>query len=588
MPEGREELFAAYAEAVALLVERFGDGPVGPVGTESLESFRVERPVDAGWLAAHLGELGAVLLPLGFQVVVVGRVYGSKVRLRLDKTRGGIEMATELWGQAELPPGADLSAAGAEAYRSFRSLLGAGGRSATLDGGLSELKELAATGVDLALELKVSLEDKGGVVQRFAASGDADGLPSVLVFLFPEAMAETLAGTSLGRLEESCFVPNRRTVFLVFGMAGGFGNDLVAFAGQGWAGRLDELSTRPLPDTVLEESRKVLDLHRVGGVWLERRRWLRPELFELQGAPERPAAGAEAILAELRLLRVLLAAVFLSDHAEAVAEDEAVADGAEQRVKYRGRVEVQIGVGRKALATIDGRAELWEDREGTHRIDDLYRLYRYAYKGLSVDKLKIAQEFVALLVRDLETLCTKASEVEGATRKTYHRSLTKRVEEYFDARQRIQERLEAAVSGVAGSMLSLTREVSGDLYKVAGLAVGALVGAFLKPNLTPVALLTVGLGIAIYALLVISLHLPTVERTAALRLQQHRSYIRSFEDVLVKNELRRFLDDPYLRSADVLLARKAGWARLVYLVAFMVALFVALGAFIEIWPASSS
>jgi len=420
------------------------------------------------------------------------------------------------------------------------------------------------------------------VARRFAAGGDPERLPTPIVFLFPEAVAAALAAHSLGELEAKCFLPGRRAVFLVFGMEGGFGNDLVAFTGQGWAGRLDELLTRPLPDAVLEESRKVLDLHRAGGVWLERCRWLRPELFELQGTPERPAAGVAAILGELRLLRVLLAAVFLSDHAEAVAEDEAVEDGAEQRVKFRGRVEVQIGVGRKALAAIDGEPELWTDRQETDRIDDLYRLYQYAYKGFSVDKLKIAQEFVALLVRDLATLGTKASEVEGATRKTYQRSLTKRVEEYFQARQKIQDRLEAAVSEVAGGMLGLTREVSGDLYKVAGLSIGALVGAFLKPNLTPVALLTAGAGVAIYAFLVIALHLPTVERTAALRLEQHRSYIRSFEDVLEEVELQRFLDDPHLRDVDVLLTRKAGWARLVYLAALMVALLVALGAGIEI------
>jgi|GEM_PF-2417333 len=581
MSEPRAVLFSAYVEAVALLRRRFGDGD-GPVGTESLGTFLVERTVDAGWLAAHLGDLGSELLPLRFRVVVAGRVHGHEMRLRLHETRSGIEASTERWAETALPSGATLSDAGADAYRAFRERLGATGRSMPLDGALALIGRLSDEGVGLDLAAKVSLDDKTVVARRFAAGGDPERLPTPIVFLFPETVAAALATHSLGELEAKCFLPGRRAVFLVFGMEGGFGNDLVAFTGQGWAGRLDELLTRPLPDAVLEESRKVLDLHRAGGVWLERCRWLRPELFELQGTPERPAAGVAAILGELRLLRVLLAAVFLSDHAEAVAEDEAVEDGAEQRVKFRGRVEVQIGVGRKALAAIDGEPELWTDRQETDRIDDLYRLYQYAYKGFSVDKLKIAQEFVALLVRDLATLGTKASEVEGATRKTYQRSLTKRVEEYFQARQKIQDRLEAAVSEVAGGMLGLTREVSGDLYKVAGLSIGALVGAFLKPNLTPVALLTAGAGVAIYAFLVIALHLPTVERTAALRLEQHRSYIRSFEDVLEEVELQRFLDDPHLRDVDVLLTRKAGWARLVYLAALMVALLVALGAGIEI------
>ncbi|MGD2114227.1 MAG: hypothetical protein PVG07_04180 [Acidobacteriota bacterium] len=579
--EPRAALFCAYAAGVELLRQCFD--PEDALTCDDLrDRFQLQSCKDWEWLALHLRDLATVLLPLRFRIVLEGTVHGLEVRLRLHTINRELLVETEERRRAAPPSVALSGRAAIIAYRELGESLGGEGELVELERLVEQIDRLSQTGVRPHLRITVALDGKDTIAGRFAMSGVPASIPKPIVFLFPEAVAAYLASCSLAQLEEECFQRGQRTVFLVFGFDGGFGNDLVAFVGRRWIDRLDVLLTESLAEITLEEGQEVLRLHGAGGVWLERSRWLRPEMFDPGETTDTASGGAAGILVQLRLLRVLLAAIFLADHAEAVRREAGAEDGAEQRVKYRGHVEVAIGISRNELARIDRKASLWAGHDGTLRIDDLYALYRYVYEGYKVDKLEIAQQFVSLLARDLSSLCTKAAEVEGATRQTYHRSLREGIAEYFDARQKIQDRIKSAVDETSGSVLSLTREVSGDLYKLAGLSVGALVGAFLKPDLTPIALLTAGAGIALYAVLVIALHLATLERTYELRLRQHRDFIGSFGEVLRKEEIEAFLGDTLLNQSEILFLGRLGWARLVYGVAFVVALFVVVGALQEI------
>ena len=575
-PESRAQRFCAYARAAELLRQRFGPEQLHRGDVVDRFDFTCAQPWDR--LSLLLPELAEVLLPLHFRIVLEGRVYGTEMRLRLHRVGREARVETERWGRTAEPPDEHLTAEGSQRYRELVGELGEVGSMVPLRRVLDLLEGLGREGVGLDLRLTIALDDKAAVARHFSSRRDPDGAPKVVAFLFPEAMAEYLATHSLAELEAECFVAGRRTVFLVFGLEQGFGNDLLAVAGRSWIDRLDPLLTEKLTERTLAEGLETRRLHSAGGVWLERHPWLRPEMFDPDGLPPDASGAASEILDQLRLLRVLLAAIFLSDRTEAVAGTDGGENGTEQRVKFQGEVEVAFGISRTELAEIDRNESLWADRERTERIDDLYRLYRYAYEDFKVDKLEIAQQFVPVHARDLPGLCTRATEVEHATRQTYHRSLQKGVAEYFDALQQIQDRIKSAVDEMSNSVLGLTREASSDLYKVAGLSIGALVGAFLKPDLTLIALLTVAAGIALYATLVIALHLPTFDRTVEIRLKQHRSYIGSFDKVLPKPKIDAFLDDGLLRDAEELLRGKVESARWLYGIVVAIAWLVVFGA----------
>jgi len=216
----------------------------------------------------------------------------------------------------------------------------------------------------------------------------------------------------------------------------------------------------------------------------------------------------------------------------------------------------------------------------------LYQLYRYAYDGSSADKLEIAQQFLSLAAKDLPALCASAVEIRDVTEKTYNQLLKGKVEEYFDARHKVQERVKTAIAETASSVIGLTREVSGDLYKIAGVLLGAAVGAFLEPKISAWAFLIAALLIMGYLSLVIFFHLRTMKQTYLLSMGQHRKYIGTFEDVLRDKEIKDALGDEQMGKAEAAFDKKYKQALVLYVLMLIgaallayIALLALLGVF---------
>lgn len=183
-----------------------------------------------------------------------------------------------------------------------------------------------------------------------------------------------------------------------------------------------------------------------------------------------------------------------------------------------------------------------------------------------------------MTAKDLATLCANATKVRDATKKTCARVLVQKVEDYLYARHKVQERIKAAIAETSSSMISLTREVSADLYRIVGVIVSAIVGAFLKPDLSAWAFLSASLVILVYLGLVILFYLWTLRRTYRLRMDQHTEYIRSFQDLLRTAEIDELLGDEHLGRAQAMFAAKCNQVTAIYASLQLLALAIAVAS----------
>jgi hypothetical protein len=288
--------------------------------------------------------------------------------------------------------------------------------------------------------------------------------------------------------------------------------------------------------------------------------WLTPDALDLDTSPS-VAQGLSADLGrQFRSYQALLSAIFLADSVE-------LHEG-EYWIVFRGLGRTRFAASRTALLFRDPACA-----------EALHKLYTYVYDGFSADKLEIAQQFLSLTAKDLSTLCDSAVEIRDATEKTYNQVLVGKVEDYFDARHKVQERIKTAIAETSEGMIDLTREVSADLYKIAGILAGAVVATLLKPELGALAFLAASVVVFIYLALVIFFHLDTMEETYKLRMRQHSEYIHSFIDVLRTQEIDSALGDEQLGEAERAFTRRLTHARIVYSVFLTLAAICALVAY---------
>jgi hypothetical protein len=339
----------------------------------------------------------------------------------------------------------------------------------------------------------------------------------------------------------------------VFDFSGCLSSDVLTICGPDHLEELDASLTSPLGDEVLRQVEEILEFRESVGFWAYPAAWVTPETFALTAmCAVGDDVGAD-LVRQLKSFQGLLSAIYLADYVESDAEGF--------QVEYRGFGRTCIPIKRASLLTYQGQ------------LKDLYQLYVYAYEGRSVDKAEIAQRFLSLIAQDLTTLVTRASEVKEATKKSYEDELVEKVRNYFEARHKIQERIKTAVAETSTNVIDLSRDVSGDLYKIAGIIAGVVAGALLKPEISPWAGLVGSLAIAVYMALVVFHHLETVQRAYDLRMDQHERYIESFEDLLIRCEIDAFLGDKHLGKARTVFSEKKESARTIYL-AFLVASLV--------------
>lgn len=412
-----------------------------------------------------------------------------------------------------------------------------------------------SAGIDLSLHIFL---DKTPISRALAKAAGTDAVASKVVsYLFPEALVRRLREIRPAELEKDFFQQDRRSVVVVFGFNGWIGSETLVICGRDHGSRLAELVRQPLAEETLKKVRKTLEFRMKEGLWAFPTTWLTPDTFELDPPPAGETGVGSALRLELRGFQALFATIFLGDRVEGQ-------NGATQ-VEFKGYGRSRFVVSRGALVGYEPKGS-----------KALYELYAYAFDGFSTDKLDIAQRFLSLSAKDAKSLCDNAVEIREATEMTYGQVLAGKVEAYFDARHKVQERIKTAIAETAEATIAMTGDVSADLYKVAGLLAAAIVATLFKPDLSARAILVAALTIMVYLGLVISYHLKTIEETHGLSIHQHRQYIDSFRDVLRPKEIDASLGSQELRSAEAAFANRYGQAEAIYKSFFAVALVVAI------------
>lgn len=368
-------------------------------------------------------------------------------------------------------------------------------------------------------------------------------LQQVVLFLFTKNFVQNIRDKTLSEFEIGYCRDGKRTTIILFDFPDCLQGDLLTISGPDY--QVKDFVCTPLPDEVVTKNRDSLQFRKSYSLGDFRTVWMTPDLFALGDGPM--STSSANIVAQLRTFKALLSVLFLANF----VEDES--PGA-FRVEYRGLGVTRLpGVNR---STLMGQTQ--------DNLDSVYDLYTYAYEDFHADKLEVARQLLSSMAASVESLCVRSTEIKEATEKVYGGVLREKVSEYFATLEKIEERLKTAVGDAATSALGLTRTVSEDLYKIAGVIAGAAIGAILKPDLSTWLGLGASLVIATYLTLVIFYHLATLGRAFGLSMDQHRRYIESFADIVGPDKTQGFLGDVHLQQAKALFENKRRWAERIY------------------------
>ncbi len=549
-------LFRLYSTAAETLLREYGDRKSELFQGETVTQFEYSHaPESLEWLHEHLPSLAEALLPASFTLKVSFVVHDYQVILLLREKGGHLwlemQSAGEYIGNDELAP---LPEAAVPPLMTLQERIQAAQEGIRLGELISLLEGVVQAGSRVKPELALFL-DKRAVQRRFLTGLEEPSRPKLLVYLFPKSLSRMLSRVSLQNLEQEYFLPPRRSVWLVFSLQGCLEGEYLSVCGKVVSDRLDGLLRGTLSEDAVRANLNVINLRRLTGVWLAPPHWLAPGIFDLNPPAVKDEAALRELYAHLECMRALLSALYLADQVD-VDEDCF-------RVSYRGLGSTSFWLG-------------WADILAyAPRLDELYALFTYAFANFSPDKIEIAQQFLSLMVETPEALIQKAEEVREATQKTYQeRVLVVRVRDYFEARHKVQERLRAATEAASTGVIELSREVSGDVYKIAGVLGAAVVAALIQPDITSPAILVASMVIALYLSLVLIYHLPTLQRANQLSQQGHKTGIRSFGDVLSLSEVEGYLQDERLSKAQDLLEQALRKARIIYRIFLLVALLI--------------
>lgn len=563
----QSDVFVQYGAVVDALKAAFRELSDVLGEGETLTQYEFTgRVKSVAWLREELSNLIDALRGTHFRIVLATLVHDYMTRIELIGPSTSLKANCE---EADIETSEDLGALPPDAVSTFeryQQLLEPGAAAIPFEHLLRLLESLARAEVPIKLSLELFL-DKTQVNNELLAGISGRDRPKLIAYLFPEAMLADLKRRNLTDFERAYARRGQRTVIVVFGLRGQTSSSLLAILGCDDGDRLSHILANPLTSSDVEWFTKVLEFRAGQGVWLFPTDWLLPEMFDV----ELVEAGAPIwtdIRQELLAYRTLLSIVFLADYVE-------YADSS-YRVEFTGFGRVHIPVDRPSLYNYDEFSPA------------VYQLYSYCYDGLSADKLEIAQQFLSLITEDLHSLCRKAHEVKEATKKTYDRALVDKVSEYFDARKSIQDRISGAVSETAAQVIQFSRHISTDLYKVAGVIAAATIAALLETEITTWGAFFAAAVIGVYALIVLRFHLPTLERSFDLGIEQHLAYIRSFEDILRAAEIEEYEKDKRLRDATAMFKDKYQEARRLYRLALIVALAVVLVSAILLLSSSTT
>jgi len=530
------------------------------VADETISQYSSAHPIpDAKWLEDRLSALAPPLLSAGFIITLKLTIPGQKLTVKIQEGMDGLVLRDPALEESEvvsdsLPPNV------VEAINELKALITQ--RELKLDDLSRYATGLPSRTVQSTNLLELYL-DKATLNSRIVVASALDDPPDVITFLFQDALRRNLKTTTVDRLETEFFKQRKLALLIVFDLEGGLAGDFLLVCGRKQVSEVDELLSKHLSAEsvrLVENSHRFRRAQSLGNF---APKWLLPELFALT-VTHGNENDSLLLRRQLQISQPVLAALFMGDMIEADAQGV-------YSVEYRGLRPRQFKLDTDQLVAADVH---W---------DKLYELYRYAYDGLSSDKLEIAQQFISQFAEDFPTLCSRATEIREASKKTYDRALIAKVEEYFDARQTVQERIQTAVAELTNDVITLTREVSSDLYKALGIIALAIAGWFFKADVGLAAIFLGFLAIAIYLFIVLLYHLPTLKEAADLRSSQHEAYINSFSDVLSDVEIKAFIANPYWAEARTTFDVKHSWAGNIYFAFCFISIIVVFAVTGSMW-----
>ncbi len=414
------------------------------------------------------------------------------------------------------------------------------------------LIRLNTNGAEVILQLTLIINKKR-INEEFKLNNKND-FQTIICFIFSESLLSVLSSISLDTFERDFYTHGRRIVIPLFGFSGYLRGDFLTICGYDYVNKLDAEFAAPLSDELLSKANKSLNLRQYHSLGTFPTKSLTPDVFHISISDGNDVM--DKILIQLDSFKAFLSALFLADYTELINNG--------YRIEYIGRGQVSFPLERAVLL------------ENQNYLDDIYKLYTYSYDGFSADKLEIAQQFLSLSATDVTSLCKRATAIRDATKIAYDNVLVGKVRDFFEARQKIQEIIKTAISETSNSLIGLTRDVSKDLYTIAGVIAIAIVGILLKPDFDlRNASLAVSLVIAAYMGLIILYHLNTLKQAHNLQMGQRKAYIKSFEAVLGAHEIESFLADKQLNDISALFDKTLEYAYLIYVSFLAISLFIA-------------
>jgi hypothetical protein len=555
------DIFNTYADCTAALLKAFPQAGAALYARETLNQYECTQEISLVFLEASLPGLLKVLLPAHFQTELHVRVYDLDVRLHYSIQEPAIIAIPDSVDIFDV--GGSLPSQAVDAYEDWKACVST--RGMPLAEILQSLKALEQAGVSPELNLQFFL-DKQSITRWLDEVIKVCDSVKTVPFLFPEAFLASLERLSLVGFEEGFCQAGKRSLIPIFSYSGWMQNDLLAIYGAGHTAEFEAALTQPISTDTKNRQEKTLALRKSQEIWLNPILWLTPQFFELDGdLTGEPGNVGSSIHRQLESFQALLAALYLADIVEL--------EGDGYIVEYHGF----------------GRGPLYVRRPDMVNYGDLHPLvdlYTYAYEGFSTDKLEIVQQYLSLVATSPKDLVTKAESVRRAAKNSYDLTLKKKVADYFETRNKVQERIKTAVSETVERATNLSRTVNDDVFKIGGLIAAAVIGAFLKPDISLWAMFGVALVISLYTTLVLYSYLRTLQRTYNLSIEQYQSSIRSYADLLTEEEIEGYLKDEQVERAGDLFASNQKQASLIYRSILLLALAGAVIAFVLVLSAA--
>lgn len=551
------QVFQQYTSVVDALQQHFAEKTSD--AKETISQYELSVQLESiGWLKERLPLLAAILVEAGFELTIKVTVAEFQVDLKIRNAKEPLLVIAENAGDTTESPENDLSPEATGLLIDFKALCEE--PEIELVRVRNLLDKLAEKNVTPELSIRLFL-NKIDLNNRLASHIPSNQRPKLISFLSQAAFARIIENILPSVFEKDFCQAEKRTLISLFDVKGGLSSDFLVICGREKEHEFDEF-LKPLPTEKLEKVKMSLKFRQSQSLGVFNTAWLTPEIFELTPM-DCDGHNIDQLQQQLQKFQPLLSAIYLADEVE-------FSDG-NYRVEYRGIGKSNFPITYQELL---GRKTDW---------GHLYELYQYAYDGVSADKLEIAQQFLSLTAEDVNTLCSKAAEVREATKKTYDRALIDKVEDYFKARQNIQERIQTAVTEVSNDAIGLSRDVSSDLYKIIGVVGLAIAGVFFKTELGLLAILMGFVVITVYLALVILYHLPTLNRAAELRKEQHKAYILSFDDVLGTKEINGFINNKNWLDASLMFSNRHRWANVIYIILLVTSVMIVIGAALLAW-----